>query len=132
MAYLSPNGRTVQNLAHEFEAVLLTVAERKRRMPQTDAGAGFAARMAEIAAGAAASCLQADGVTLVATPEELDAAEVALENARQALAATVDEFLGLDIVRAQVAPREATPQVIMAEISERQAQAPAAEAGPPQ
>lgn len=116
--YMSPGGRAAQNIAHEFEAVMRTVAERIRRLPGTSEGASYAQRMREIANGALC-CVQADQMTLVATPEELDAAEVALENARQALAASVDEFLALDILQAKIAEREPVPQVVVVDVAPR-------------
>jgi hypothetical protein len=97
--------RTQQDLAYEYEAVLRTVAARKSRLPATEEGLVYAARMDAIAEGVAC-CVQADNpALLVATPEELEQAEAALIVARDALSTSLDGFLSLDTAR----KREATP-----------------------
>lgn len=106
--------RTPTDIAHEYVAVLRTVATRKGRMPATVEGLQYAAAMDAIASSVAC-CVQEDNPTLlVATPEELAFAEKALEAARGDLLATLDQFKALD-VRAQSQDTSAVPQIVTPE-----------------
>ena len=107
--------RTPQDLAHEYEAVLRTVAARKSRLPATAEGMAYAARMDAVAEGVAC-CVQPDNpALLVAIPEELGQAEAALIVAREALATSLDGFLALDTARKRdAAPAPQTVQVASA------------------
>lgn len=99
--------RTPQDIADEYDSAQRTIAARKRRCPATAEGLDYAQRMDAIAAGLAI-CVTETGV-LVATREELQAAEQALIDARAELAASLDEFKAIDTARQQTAPP--APQV---------------------
>ena len=111
-------GRSPQDLAHEFEALMRTIAERKRRLPATDAGAVYGGALEDVARSILC-CLKTDGRTLVDTDAELGIAEAALDAARAALAASVGEFEALDIMAARIAPREPVPQIVVAGLAQR-------------
>ena len=106
--------RTPTDIAHEYVAVLRTIATRKSRLPASAEGLQYAAAMDAIASSVAC-CVQEDNPTLlVATPEELAFAEKALEAARGDLLATLDQFKALD-VRAQSQDTSAVPQIVTPE-----------------
>jgi hypothetical protein len=103
--------RTPTDIAHEYVAVLRTIATRKSRLPASAEGLRYAAAMDAIA-NSVACCVRDDNpALLVATPEELATAERALEAARGDLMATLDEFKTLDI-KAQSQDTSAISQIV--------------------
>lgn len=116
--------RTPKDLADEYLAVLGTVAARKGRLPATQEGIDYAARMDAIEASVAC-CLSEPGV-LVSTPEDLATAEQALIDARTALKESVGEFLAMDTA-AKSTTRAAVPQVAVPAAATRTPTASAAQ-----
>ena len=125
MPYRTPGGRTAEDLANELVAAVKTCRGRKRRMPATVAGTAYTVKLDAIVASLAV-CVEPDNPTvLVSQPRQLDAAEAALEAARQALYpdGTPDEFLALDVLRQRPPDRDPVPQVVTAGAAVRAPQA---------
>ena len=118
--YQSPQGRDETHIHAELVSLLHGIAARKAYLPATMDGMAYADHMDAIAESVIAACLQPDRATLVATPEELDAAEIALEQGREAWNAAWADFDALDTRKAVQNATVPTHQIALPSIAPRQ------------
>jgi hypothetical protein len=112
LMHITPGNRTPQNLAHEFESAVKTIEERKRRMPATEDGAAYTAKMNSLIDKLAPFVM--NGNILKSDDVSLDEVELVLVEVRGMLEETVAEFKSMDILETRVAQRKPLPQIVLA------------------
>jgi hypothetical protein len=96
MKAVTVGGRSATDIANEYSSAMRTIAARKGRLTASAEALTYADTLDALAEKLAV-CVQAgDPTQLVATVEELNVAEAALEAVRQELNATVSDFLRMD------------------------------------